>query len=52
MIEKQVDVVILVSDVEAILPANEGESLPEFEQELLQMADERGFEFPFVKWFR
>ena len=50
MVEKQVDVEILVADVEAILPADEGEALSEFEQELLQMTDEFGFEFAFLEW--
>lgn len=50
VVEQQVDVEILVADVEAVLPADEGEALAELEQELLQMTDELGFEFAFLEW--
>ena len=50
VVEEQVYVEILVADVEAVLPADEGEALAEFEQELLQMADEFGFELAFLEW--
>ena len=50
MVEEQVDVVVLVADIEAMLPADEGEALSELDQEFLQMTDERGLEFALMEW--
>ncbi len=50
MVEEQVDVVVLVADIEAMLPADEGEALAELDQEFLQMSDELGLEFALLEW--
>ncbi len=49
MVEEKVDVVVLVADVEAMLSADEGEALAQFEQELLQMTDELDLEFTLME---
>ena len=51
MVEQQIDVVVFVSDIQPILPPNEGEPLPKFDEELLKVTNQAGFEFSFVKGF-
>ena len=51
VVEKEVDVGIIVTDVHLNLPAHEGEAAAEFDEEILQVAQESGFEFAFVEGF-
>ncbi len=49
MIEEQVEVEIIVADIEAVLPADEGEALAEFEQEFLEVGEQAGFQFALME---
>ena len=49
VVEQQVDVEVLLADVEVILPPDEGEALAEFQQELLQVGQQAGFQFALVE---
>jgi hypothetical protein len=48
-IEEQVDIEVFVADIEPVLPPDEGESLAEFEQEFLRVADEFSLELAFLE---
>jgi len=48
MVEKKVDVEMLIADIEAILTTDEGEALPQFEQELPQMPYKARLKFAFA----
>src|SRR5262249_27110594 len=51
VVEEQVDVEVLITDFDAVLPADEGEPLTEFEQEALEVTKEPGLQFPLVERF-
>ena len=50
MVEEQIDMEVLVADLEQRLSSDEGEASAEFEQEALDVLDERLFNFPFAPW--
>jgi hypothetical protein len=52
VVEEQIDGEVFVADAEAVLPAHECKALTEFEQELLQVLNESGFEFAFLERLR
>lgn len=47
--EQQVDEVLLLADLHPVLPPHEGEALAEFEQELLQVLHQPGFQLALAK---
>jgi len=49
VVEQQVEVEVLVAHIQAVLAADERESLAQFEQELLHVADKLRFEFALVE---
>ena len=51
MIEQQVDVVVLVTDIEPVLPTDKSEAPTEFEQEPFPVPDELGFQFALLERF-
>jgi len=52
VVEEQIDVELLISDIELVLPSDKGKPLAQFQQKLFQMAHQFGFQFTFVKRFR
>lgn len=49
MVEKEIEVVVLASNIEMILASHEGEALPEFEQKILDAIDQCLLEMSFVR---
>lgn len=49
VIEHEIDVKVPPVEVDVLLPCNEGEAAPEFQEEFLQVVDERLFEVGFVE---
>ena len=47
VIENQIDLVVVVGEGNAVLPPDEGKTFAQFQQELLQMVAEQGFELCF-----
>ena len=51
MIEKKVDIKILITDVQMILPTDECKPLSKFDEKFLQVPDKAGFQFSFQERF-
>jgi len=51
VVEKQIDVELLVSDIELVLPPDKSKPLAKLQQEFFQVADQFGFQLAFVERF-
>ncbi len=46
MVEKKIEIEVLLADLEVILAADKGEALAEFEEEFPQVVEQAAFELP------